>query len=365
MRFGTPAAIVIFVLRASALRAQDAAGAWTKLAAVEGNAAAKIVLRFDPVEVTRLRVLIVKPSAAGGDYARIGEIAGLTAYGRARPFRVEADSTGEGFSAEALDDGDEDYDEDGAVPKGWASAFTEGKEPHWVVFHFGKPVALREIRIATAADAARAVAAVEVQAPAAELAAAKAKPAAAKRGGPAPAAPRPLPKDRIESLGDFLVTYYYLADEKDHEGEPADTDILNPGGKALARVPAKFASALRIEGCGRLKDGRVLTVASNNRYVVSDTPYGHGARGALEPFRSIAVDPSLIKLGTKLYIAEMVGAELPDGTRHDGVFTAQDTGGAIKGQHIDLFAGVRSWAPIYAKQGIRSMQKVALFKVRD
>ena len=45
----------------------------------------------------------------------------------------------------------------------------------------------------------------------------------------------------------------------------------------------------------------------------------------------IAVDPRVIPLGTKLYI------ESPDGSYTYGEAIAEDTGGAIKGNKIDLF----------------------------
>jgi len=45
----------------------------------------------------------------------------------------------------------------------------------------------------------------------------------------------------------------------------------------------------------------------------------------------VAVDPKVIPLGTKLYI------ESPDGSYVYGCAVAGDTGGAIKGNRIDLF----------------------------
>ena len=45
----------------------------------------------------------------------------------------------------------------------------------------------------------------------------------------------------------------------------------------------------------------------------------------------VAVDPSVIPLGTKLYI------EAVDGSWTYGYAVAGDTGGAIKGNRIDLF----------------------------
>ena len=42
---------------------------------------------------------------------------------------------------------------------------------------------------------------------------------------------------------------------------------------------------------------------------------------------------------TILFIKETVGLAMPDGSAHDGYWYASDTGGAIKGQRIDLFTG--------------------------
>lgn len=55
--------------------------------------------------------------------------------------------------------------------------------------------------------------------------------------------------------------------------------------------------------------------------------------------RTVAVDPRVIPRRTRLFIRETVGMRLADGTRHDGYWYASDTGGAIKGQKVDLFTG--------------------------
>jgi 3D (Asp-Asp-Asp) domain-containing protein len=65
-------------------------------------------------------------------------------------------------------------------------------------------------------------------------------------------------------------------------------------------------------------------------------PYGGVtfARGESLPlhyYRSIAVDPRLIPLGSRVYVP----AYRHDG--HGGWFVAQDTGGAINGHHIDVY----------------------------
>lgn len=62
-----------------------------------------------------------------------------------------------------------------------------------------------------------------------------------------------------------------------------------------------------------------------------DRGYGITASGTHAKYGTVAVDPRVIPLGTKLYI------ETSDGKFKYGYCTAEDTGGAIKGQKVDLF----------------------------
>ena len=69
------------------------------------------------------------------------------------------------------------------------------------------------------------------------------------------------------------------------------------------------------------------TVASTLRNV----SFASGASLPRHYYQSIAVDPGLIPLGSRVYVPAYRG----DG--HGGWFVAQDTGGAISGRHIDVF----------------------------
>jgi 3D (Asp-Asp-Asp) domain-containing protein len=70
-------------------------------------------------------------------------------------------------------------------------------------------------------------------------------------------------------------------------------------------------------------------------------------------FVSIAVDPRVIPLGTKLYVQELDGLELPylgektgsnlHGELHDGCVVAQDTGAKIKDLKIDWFVEQKAY----------------------
>lgn len=77
-----------------------------------------------------------------------------------------------------------------------------------------------------------------------------------------------------------------------------------------------------------------------------DAPFGVGSPPdlfRLVPFRTVAVDPRCIPLGSVLFIPKLRGKSFIqyDGTSavHDGYVFAGDTGGAIKLRHIDFFSG--------------------------
>jgi 3D (Asp-Asp-Asp) domain-containing protein len=87
--------------------------------------------------------------------------------------------------------------------------------------------------------------------------------------------------------------------------------------------------------------------AGRSRFGVAKGPFGDGAGGfQVVPYRSIAVDTKVLPLGTVVYVPAARGVEvtMPSGrkAKHDGYFFASDRGGAISGNHIDVFAG--HWA---------------------
>lgn len=146
---------------------------------------------------------------------------------------------------------------------------------------------------------------------------------------------------------DFRLSFYWLAYESEYALEKYDTDIYTSQGYWIGRFPNAFVYELNLEGTGVLRDGRVLNWEGPCPYGVgtcfqalsqSEHPLGRGVQGrALEPFRSIAVDPRFIPIGSPVFVPELVGTRLPDGTRHDGCLRADDQGGAIKHHKMDFF----------------------------
>jgi 3D (Asp-Asp-Asp) domain-containing protein len=152
-------------------------------------------------------------------------------------------------------------------------------------------------------------------------------------------------------LANFRLSFYWLAYESDYANEPYDTTLYTRDGYFLGRFPRTFVYELRLEGSGVLRDGRVLNYDGDCRFGVGtcfrtlergEFPLGRGVQNRpLEPFRSIAVDPRYIPIGSPVFVPELVGLRLPDGTRHDGCLRADDQGGAIRLRKIDYF--VESW----------------------
>jgi 3D (Asp-Asp-Asp) domain-containing protein len=176
------------------------------------------------------------------------------------------------------------------------------------------------------------------------------------------------PGDPGVTLGSFQLTYYYVPSEADYTGAD-DTNVYDASCNVLAVVPYNFAQSLSIEGTGRLLDGEVINyVGSCHCPTATDTttcyapvdanhPWGSGAHNRpLVPFRSIAVDTTVLTIGHKYWIEELAGQKMPGdatdggGFVHDGCVTADDTGGHILGMHVDFFSALRAYYLTLDKQ---------------
>jgi 3D (Asp-Asp-Asp) domain-containing protein len=174
----------------------------------------------------------------------------------------------------------------------------------------------------------------------------------------APVPPEPLStRDAGQSLGTFRNTYYDFPREQDYTGP--FVPLFDARCRRLATVPVGFHDSLCVQGSGQLKSGRTVSFARRAcscarrcprtaQHICFEAldpmvyPFGRGAAGrAITPLSSVAVDSTLIPLGTSLYIPEYVGLPLSNGdsSGHDGCFVAQDRGIGIVGAHVDIFTG--------------------------
>ncbi|APR80237.1 Hypothetical protein A7982_05584 [Minicystis rosea] len=152
----------------------------------------------------------------------------------------------------------------------------------------------------------------------------------------------------------FANTYYDFPVE--HGGD-ADTPLFDARCERVAMVSRAFHDRLCVQGSGRLASGRTVSFAKrscacaeicprtgqNICYEALDPkrfPNGRGATGRpITPLSTVAVDPTVIPLGTRIYIPEFAGLPRGDGEVHDGCFVAEDQGIRIKGLRVDIFAG--------------------------
>lgn len=147
--------------------------------------------------------------------------------------------------------------------------------------------------------------------------------------------------------GQYKMTFYWLAWESEYANEPYLVDIYTRNGFPIGRFPRTFVFELKLEGSAILRDGRALNYDGRCGYGIgicfqtldpAEHPLGKGGQGRpLEPFRSVAVDPRFVPLGTTLYIPELRGLRMPDGKLHDGCVRADDTGGNIRQKELDFF----------------------------
>jgi len=195
---------------------------------------------------------------------------------------------------------------------------------------------------------------------------------------PVPAATVVRPEDTgPRPLGQFTITFYYVIGEdevaptrvanqnREAGDDGAELTAITPdlvtlyagggGCQPIAEVAKEFASELAVQGTGKLHDGRVVNIwgACNCKhspcFKVTQAQWGTAGSGKpLQPFRTMAVDPRVVKLGSWLYVPLLEGRTMPGrppwgGYVHDGCVIADDTGGHIAGNRLDLFVGRRGY----------------------
>jgi 3D (Asp-Asp-Asp) domain-containing protein len=190
-----------------------------------------------------------------------------------------------------------------------------------------------------------------------------------------------------KELGKFDITFYYVAgeeevarmtaakakkaanDNQEPSGDaelqddtalaaiapPETVTIFDPKCNAIADVSRDFAAQIELQGTGKLRDGRVVNIwgkcpcERKPCFKVTENKWGTAGTGKpLQPFRTVAVDRTVIKLGSLLYVPLLEGRTMPGrppwgGFVHDGCVVADDTGGGINGNQLDLFVGRKGY----------------------
>lgn len=125
----------------------------------------------------------------------------------------------------------------------------------------------------------------------------------------------------------YNVTY---TDGKETSRELVSTEVVKEAVTEVIHVGTKIKSSFKASKNAPKTYKKVLTMRAS-AYTYGNDGGNYTCLGQLTRRGTVAVDPNVIPLGTKLYI------ESTDGKYIYGEAVAGDTGGAIKGNKIDLF----------------------------
>lgn len=164
-------------------------------------------------------------------------------------------------------------------------------------------------------------------------------------------AQKPSVQSWIQGGARFKVTHYSYAVEDDpfyaNHGLTDTVKVPELGNREFSRgflginkdgsvLPSSQNVGVTMQGTGQTLQGDHIKYAGKSGGKATFAPGVGGAHATItRPFEQIAVDPSVIPYGTKVYVEE-----------YGKVMSADDTGGAIKGNHIDIFAGPQTYGNI-------------------
>jgi len=143
-------------------------------------------------------------------------------------------------------------------------------------------------------------------------------------------------------------TYYWICFESDESGSgPKNTDLKTCDGKTIATVTSHYAERVRMEGTGKLEDGRVVNLGDCDcgqgfscfsSFDDKKYPWGMGDNeNPLYPYTSVASND--YSVGTLLYVKQIDGLELPGtgGQKHNGCVSVDDKAWSFGSNHLDFF----------------------------
>uniref|UniRef100_A0A7C3YV87 3D domain-containing protein n=1 Tax=candidate division WOR-3 bacterium TaxID=2052148 RepID=A0A7C3YV87_UNCW3 len=167
-----------------------------------------------------------------------------------------------------------------------------------------------------------------------------------------------LPVSTAKFIGEFKVSFYWIVKEEDYSGKRTTPLYLNDG-KLLGYFPYKFVRDFKIESCAQLKDGRLISWLKNQgRAKIVDKFLGHGH--FLIPLKSLATDPTVIPLGTRVFLPSACKVKMGE-KFHSGIFYTHDIGSEIIGKKIDIFLGEKENIRYFSSTNIKSGQKVDVY----
>jgi len=169
-------------------------------------------------------------------------------------------------------------------------------------------------------------------------------------------------EDDVQEEGMLIPTIYYTPlIEEGPQTCPGDEKVplLNSRNETLITVCPKTEAACALQGtCYITQNGRMRRFNLSGSFeadskgshhfmemINSECRFGLGVQDiCLDPFYSVAADLSHYHPGDVIYIPDVKGVMLPDGTRHSGYFVVRDDGPRITGKgRFDFYTGFLNW----------------------
>ncbi len=153
----------------------------------------------------------------------------------------------------------------------------------------------------------------------------------------------------------FDLTYYVIALRPKDDANTYT--IRDCNGSFLTYASRAFRDDAIMQGTARFRtasgesrainagDGCWISLPWSQRFGLGVTNPATGKSFELRPFRSIAVDRSVLTIGKWYYIKQLDGVRMPYPVStmvHDGCVRAVDVGSAVGGRHIDFYVAYRS-----------------------
>ena len=164
--------------------------------------------------------------------------------------------------------------------------------------------------------------------------------AAAKAAAEAQAAAELLAaeKEKPEApVNDSSSSSNQSGSSSDSNSNSSSNNNTNNGGGTPIVPPVTPPTTPNPPATGGISGQATAYIATGNNTATGTVP---------TPGRTIAVDPSLIPLGSAVRI------EVPSNPKYSGVYIAEDTGGVVHGAIIDIFVGSQTEAVNFGRRSI-------------
>ena len=181
-------------------------------------------------------------------------------------------------------------------------------------------------------------------------------PEANARGGTDPKGEVAKTSAALSTTGtSFELTYYWITQRPKDDAN--QVTLRDCAGKFITYASYAWRDRVRMEMTGRFTRSDGVKVTFNDwggcwKVLGPDYPWGAGewnpsteASYKLRPFRSIAVDTDVLRLGKWYYVKELDGVRMPSPVStlvHDGCVRAVDSSWSFSGRQIDFFTGLKS-----------------------